>query len=107
MTIHTTVSSIGGTTVVAIEGVLDLSSVGQLHSDLSNVIRRHPGESLVVDLDATSALDDTALGVLLGAAASARDSGGDLQVVCAREVLRARLERTRFDRAVDVRATIS
>ena len=107
MTIHTTVSSVGGTTVVAIDGVLDLSSVGQLHNDLSNVIRRHPGEPLLVDLDATSAVDDTALGVLLGAAASARESGGDLQVVCTREALRARLERTRFDRAIDVRATIT
>ena len=107
MTIHTTVSSVGGTTVVAIDGVLDLSSVGQLHNDLSNVIRRHPGEPLLVDLDAASAVDDTALGVLLGAAASARESGGDLQVVCTRETLRARLERTRFDRAIDVRATFS
>lgn len=107
MTIHSTVSSIGGMTVIAVDGVLDLSSVGQLHSDLSNVIRRHPGESLIVDLDATSALDDTALGVLLGAASSARESGGDLQVVCTSETLRARLERTRFDRAVDVRSSIS
>jgi len=107
VTIHTTVSSVGGTTVVAIDGVLDLSSVGQLHNDLSNVIRRHPGEPLLVDLDATSAVDDTALGVLLGAAASARESGGDLQVVCTSEALRARLERTRFDRAIDVRATFS
>ncbi|MGB0114317.1 MAG: STAS domain-containing protein [Ilumatobacteraceae bacterium] len=106
MTIHTTVTTVGATIVVAIDGVLDMSSVDQLQNDLTNVIRRHSGDTLVVDLDATRALDDAALGVLLGAAATARDAGGDLQVVCTREALRTRLERSRFDRAVDVRASI-
>jgi anti-anti-sigma factor len=71
------------------------------------VIRRHPGDSVIVDLDGVDALDDAGLGILLGAAAAARQAGGDLEVVCNRPSLRERLERTRFDRAVAVRATIA
>jgi anti-sigma B factor antagonist len=107
MTMHTTVSTVGGSIIVVLDGSIDLAAVGTLHGDLTRVIRRHPGDSLIVDLDGIDAIDDTGLGVLLGAAAAARESGGDLEVVCNRSSLRGRLERTRFDRAVVVRATIT
>ena len=107
MTMRTTVSTVGGAIVVALDGSVDLAAVGTLHGDLTRVIRRHPGDSVVIDLDGIDALDDAGLGVLLGAAAAARESGGDLEVVCNRSSLRERLERTRFDRAVTVRATIA
>ena len=82
-------------------------SVGTLHGDLSRVVRRHPGDSLLVDLDAVDTLDDAGLGVLLGAAAAARETGGDLEVVCSRPALVERFRRSRFDRAVTVRTTIA
>ncbi len=107
MSLHSTVAPVGDALVVTLEGVVDLASVARLHSELTNAVRRYPGETIVVDLDGVGALDDTALGVLLGAAASAREAGGDLQVVATDPSMRARLERTRFDRAVDVRATIA
>jgi anti-anti-sigma factor len=107
MTMRITVSTVGGAIVVALDGSVDLAAVGTLHGDLTRVVRRHPGDSLIVDLDGIDALDDAGLGVLLGAAATARESGGDLEVVCNRASLRERLERTRFDRAVAVRATIA
>jgi len=107
MAMRTTVSTVGGAIVVALDGSVDLAAVGTLHGDLTRVIRRHPGDSVVIDLDGIDALDDAGLGVLLGAAAAARESGGDLEVVCNRSSLRERLERTRFDRAVTVRATIA
>ena len=107
MAMRTTVSTVAGAIVVALEGSVDLAAVGTLHGDLTRVIRRHPGDSVVIDLDGIDALDDAGLGVLLGAAAAARESGGDLEVVCNRSSLRERLERTRFDRAVTVRATIA
>jgi anti-anti-sigma factor len=107
MTMRTTVSTVGGAIVVALDGSVDLAAVGILHGDLTRVVRHHPGDSLIVDLDGIEALDDAGLGVLLGAAAAARESGGDLEVVCTRASLRERLERTRFDRAVAVRATIA
>ena len=105
--VHTTISIVGENVVVAVDGPVDLASVGHLHDELGRAIRRHPAQVLVVDLDGISVLDDAGLGVLLGAAASARESGGDLEIVCTRASLRDRLDRTRFDRAVAVRATIA
>lgn len=101
------VSTVGDSVVVAVDGVVDLAAVGTLHGDLVRAIRRHPGDTLIVDLDGVESIDDAGLGVLMGAAAAARSTGGDLQVVCNRAALRARLESTRFDRAVDVRSTIA
>ena len=57
---------------------------------------------MAVDLDGVDVLDDTGLGVLLGAAGRARQGGGEVVVVVADERLRARFTATGFDRAVDV-----
>ena len=57
---------------------------------------------MAVDLDGVDVLDDTGLGVLLGAAGRARQAGGELVVVVSDERLRARFEATGFDRAVAV-----
>jgi anti-sigma B factor antagonist len=102
-----TVSTVGAARVLALDGTVDLAAVGVLHNDLGRLIRQAPGAVVVVDLDGVDTLDDTGLGVLLGAAATAREAGGDLVVVCTRDALRARLERTGFDRAVVVRSSIS
>ena len=53
------------------------------------------------------AIDDAALGLLLGAAARAREAGGDLELVCSNERVRARLASTRVDRCIAVRAAIA
>jgi anti-anti-sigma factor len=97
MQLHTTLDEVGGSIVVTVDG----------HDDLSRAIRQHPGVTVLVDLDAVSVLDDAGLGILLGAAASARGQGGDLAVVCTRPALRERLAVTRFDRAVDIRDSIA
>ena len=107
MQVHTRVDTVGSSIVVAVDGIVDLSTVGRLHDDLARAVRQHPGVTLIVDLDAVGALDDAGLGILLGAAAVARDSGGDVEVVCSRPALRERLTRTRFDRAVTVRGSIA
>jgi stage II sporulation protein AA (anti-sigma F factor antagonist) len=101
------VNTVGDSVVVTVDGIVDLAAVATLHDDLSRAIRRHPGRTIIVDLDAVGSIDDTGLGVLMGAAATARDAGGDLVVVCNRPALRVRLDTTRFDRAVEVRATIA
>jgi anti-sigma B factor antagonist len=105
--VHTSVGSVGGSIVVAVDGIVDLAAVGQLHDVLARTVRQHPAVTVLVDLDAVESLDDTGLGVLLGAAAAARDAGGDLEVVTTRPGLLERLDRTGFDRAVTVRSTIA
>lgn len=107
MQVHTSVTTVNGSTVIAVDGAVDLAEVGRLHDDLARVVRLHPGVMLVVDLDAVTVLDDAGLGILLGAAATAREAGGDLEIVCTRPALRDRLERTGFDRAVAIRSSIA
>lgn len=105
--VHISVADVGGVTVATVDGAVDLASVGHFHSELARVLRQHPGELVVIDLDGASVLDDTGLGVLLGTAAMARDTGGDIEIVCTRPTLCARLSRTRLDRAITVRTSIA
>jgi anti-anti-sigma factor len=105
--LHTREALVGGVAAIALDGVLDLASVGELRSALTRFIARHEGAVIIVDLDAVSAIDDSALGVLLGAAAAAREADGDLELVCTTRQLRDRLARTRLDRAITVRSTIA
>jgi anti-anti-sigma factor len=99
--------TIGGNPTISVEGIIDLASVGHLHSALNNTIRKNAGALVIIDLDAVVSIDDCALGVLLGAAATAREQSGDIEVVCNGHAMRDRLARTRLDRAITVRTTIS
>ena len=107
MQVHTSITEVGGVTVAVIEGAVDLATVAAFHGALAQVLRQHPGEVVLVDLDGVTVLDDAGLGVLLGAAASARDAHGDVEVVCTRASLRDRLAHTRLDRAITVRSSIT
>lgn len=100
MELEATIARAGGVPVVALSGLLDLSTVPELRDVLVRVTTDHPGATIAVDLDGLEMLDDVGLGVLLGAAARARQAGGDLVVVTNR--LRERFSATGFDRAVRV-----
>ena len=89
-----------GHRVLAIEGVVDLAATPRLHDVLRRFVA-HDGP-LAIGLDGVAVLDDAALGLLLGAAATARATGQRLLVVVGDGPLRQRLADTRFDRAVDV-----
>ncbi len=106
MHVRTTTSHVGDHPVLAIDGIADLAAAPLLHDRLQRAVAEHAGAVLVVDLDGVSALDDVVLGLLLGAAATAREQGGDLVVVCRASRVRARLLATRFDLAVTVRDSI-
>lgn len=106
MNLTTTAEVIGDSIVVALTGEVDLSTIPSLHDALTRAILAHPRLSVVVDLDGVTAFDDVGLGVLLGAAGSARRNESDLAVVCNNDRLRERLERTGFGRAVEVRARV-
>lgn len=106
MDLHVTTSDVGAVPVLALTGLADLASVPMLQDHLRRAVAHRPGGTVMVDLDGLSVLDDTALGVLLGAAAHARDRGGDLEVVCTDSRLRSRLSATRFDLAVAVRDSV-
>lgn len=98
---------VGDHDVVALVGELDLASVPGLQSMLARTIGDAPGRTVVVDLDALTVLDDTGLGILLGAAARARQHGGDLVLVCSSPRLRERFELSGLARAIEVRDRLS
>ncbi len=96
---HTVVA---GLPAVSASGEIDLATVGVLRDALVKLISTHHGARVVLDLDGVTVLDDTGLGIVLGAAGRAREQGGDLVVVAASERLRQRFASTGLDRAVEV-----
>ncbi|NNE12377.1 MAG: STAS domain-containing protein [Ilumatobacter sp.] len=100
-------SDVGGRPVLAIDGIADLAALPRLHDELQRFTADHPGDAVAIDVDGLAVLDDAALGLLLGAAATARAGGGDLTVVCTERRLRERLELTGFARAVPVTTSLS
>jgi anti-sigma B factor antagonist len=93
---------VGSVPVVALSGTVDLATVPVLRDVLVRLVADHVGELVAVDLDGVDVLDDTGLGVVLGAAGRARESGGELVVVAADPRIRARFAVTGLDRAIDV-----
>lgn len=107
MDLRTTASIVGGVPTVAVDGIVDLASIAAFRDALLRTVHAHSGQLVVADLDGVAAIDDAGLGMLLGAAAAARQAHGDLEIVCNDERLRTRLERTRLDRAITVRTSIT
>jgi anti-sigma B factor antagonist len=98
---------IGGVPTLHVSGEIDLATVPQLHDALRRIIADHFAQTVAIDLDGISVLDDAGLGVLLGAAGRAREQGGDLVIVCTADRLLRRFDLSGLSRAVDVRARIT
>ena len=108
MDLRTSQREVAGHAVLVVEGAADLASTPTLHNALQRyVARAEPAVPMVIDLDAATVVDDAALGLFLGAAATARSRGCRFSIVCSDERLRQRLADTRFDRAVDVVASLT
>lgn len=93
--------------VLSLEGTVDLAATPRLHDILRQLARVAPPTPIVVDVDGVTVLDDAALGLLLGAAATARSNGQMFRLVCSDERVRGRLAETRFDRAVVVSSSLN
>ena len=100
-------STVGGAHVLALDGTADLAAAPTVHTALGRAVATASGRTLVVDLDGTVLLDDAVLGLLVGAAARQRDTGGELVVVCTGERLLERLAHTRLDRILTVRRSLA
>lgn len=99
-------TTVGPLAVLQVSGELDMATVPLLRDHLARAVDEHRGQTVWVDLDGVTSLDDTCLGMLLGAAGRAREAGGDLALVASGERLRHRFELTGLDRAVTVAATL-
>lgn len=94
---------IDGMPVVALDGDIDLATLPVLRDHLARLVSGHPGVVVAVDIESVGALDDSGLGAFLGAAGKARQTGGDLVLLCANARLRERFAITRLDQAIDIR----
>ena len=104
---RTTQREVAGHLVLALDGPADLAALPDIHAACQRLLNDiTAGTAVAIDVDGATIVDDAALGLLLGAAATARSRGATLRVVCAGERLRRRLADTRFDRAVEVVASI-
>lgn len=99
-------TNVGPFAVLQVSGELDMATVPLLRDHLARTVDEHRGQTVWVDLDGVTALDDTCLGMLLGAAGRAREAGGDLSLVASGERLRQRFALTGLDRAVTVATTL-
>ena len=103
MNLSTSTIVVGDDAIITLSGEVDLATIPLLHDALTKALAHHPDRTIIIDLDGVTVLDDTGLGVLLGAAGAARQAGADLTVVCNNVRLRERLDRTGFSRAIVVR----
>lgn len=97
---------VGDQAVLQVSGEIDLATLPFFRDHLIRLVDSHAGTTVIVDLDGVTALDDTGLGMMLGAAGRARQLDGDLVLVCSGERLLARFALTGLDRAVQVQPTI-
>lgn len=104
---RTALNDDSGAPTLVVEGVIDLATVAELRDAPTRLLREHPHDMVVVDLDGVAAIDDVGLGVLLGMAGRARADGGDIEIVCTRPALREQFAQTRLDRALTIRSTVS
>jgi anti-sigma B factor antagonist len=99
---HTTLD---GRPVLHLSGEIDIATLPLLRDHLTRAISLNSGAVVFVDLDGLDALDDTGVGMLLGAAGQARAHGGDVVLVCTSERLLARFALTGLDRALTIVAS--
>ena len=107
MDLRTTTTHVGGVHVLALEGVADLAAAPALHRALARCGPEPGGDTVAVDVDGLTVLDDVAVGLLLGAAARLRAAGAELVVVCSTPRIASRLEALRVDRIVRISPSIA
>ena len=94
--------TLGDRPVLQVSGEIDLATLPTFRDHLQRAVDQHRGVRVWVDLDGVTALDDSGLGMVLGAAARARESDGDVALVCTGERLLHRFALSGLDRAVEV-----
>ncbi len=87
--------------MVELDGDADLGALPTLQQLLTRAVDRATNV-VVVDLDGLTVLDDSALGLIIGAAAAARRRDVELRLICTEPRRRARLADTRLDQILPV-----
>ena len=91
-----------GKPVLKLVGEVDVATVPRCSDAINKFVSENSGIDVLLDLSHLTALDDTGLGIILGAAGRARNAGGDIALVVTDERLRQRLDITGLSRALRV-----
>jgi anti-sigma B factor antagonist len=82
----------GSQSVLVVAGEIDLATVPECSDMLTKFVDDHAGRDIALDLCQVTALDDTGVGVVLGAVARARNLGSDLTLVIDDQHMRQRFD---------------
>ena len=88
---------IDGTPVLSLLGEADLATLPSLLERVNRFVGEHPGHRVLLDLDGLGSMAPVAVGVLVGARLTLRDSGGDLDLVCTQPGVVALFTRSGLD----------
>ncbi len=99
--------TVGVLPTLVVSGELDLATIPVLQSALARLIGESAGTTVAVDLDGLTVVDDSGLGVLLGAAGRARQHGGDLVIICTSPRLLERFDLSGLSRAIEIRQRLN
>ena len=80
----------GPQSVLVLAGEIDLATVPECSDMLTKFVDDHAGRDIAIDLCQVTSLDDTGVGVILGAVARARTSGSQLAIVIDDQHMRQR-----------------
>ena len=80
----------GSQSVLVFAGEIDLATVPECSDMLTKFVDDHEGRDIAIDLCQVTALDDTGVGVILGAVARARTLGSDLALIIDDQHMRQR-----------------
>lgn len=94
-------ATVGDVTVVSVSGEADLDSAPQLRGALT-AATDGGARRILADLSATTFIDSTTLGVLLGTVKRLRPEGGELAVCCTDPNVRRVFEITLLDKIVPI-----
>jgi anti-sigma B factor antagonist len=80
----------GTQSILVFAGEIDLATVPECSDMLNKFVDDHAGSDVAVDMRRVTALDDTGVGVILGAVARARTAGSQLALVIDDQHMRER-----------------
>ena len=100
------VETIDGIGVVRPEGRLNMVAARQLKATLNDLVKAGT-HRIVVDLEATTFIDSSGLGALIGGVKSTRQQGGDLRIARPTESVIAVLDLTNLSRILKPREDVA
>ena len=106
MDLRATDALVDGTPVLSLLGDADLATLPSLLERVNRFAAGHSGCHVVIDLDGLASMEPVAVGVLVAARLTLRNSGGDLDLVCTQPGVATLFSRTGLDAAFPLHRSV-